>query len=200
MKRNMLILTVVFTGLLQACSEDESSMPAIADEEQAREAFLRIHTIWTATLQPIIEQGNDVTYTDEVMEGAGGGSVLVNGTFSQSRSSSASSTLNTSLTDVTLEFQQYTYEDLVLNGVLRFFDSYRYRYACSSSGCASSTHMFMSYASEGRDKIVNPPIAIEFEYNGRRYKDTILLDADKEYSTFTVKMTNSAGQEFWFNY
>lgn len=189
--------------LLTACSKDETDAGAvnspITTAVQARTAFSKINTLWTATLKPVLTKENQ-TYSGKVLEGAAGGKAVVNGTFTKSSSSSSSSTRSSSIADVTITFQQYEVDGLRLDGVLRFYDSYNSRTACSSSGCASSTHIYLAYSSKSSAGVANPPVTIEFELNGKTFRDQILLDADKEFSTWTVKLTAENKQDFSFSY
>lgn len=189
--------------LLTACSKDETEAgavnPPITTAEQARAAFTKINTLWISTLKPVLTKEKQ-TYSGKVLEGAGGGKAVINGSFTRSSSSSSSSTRNSSIADVTITFQQYETDGLRLDGVLRFYDSYNSRTACSSSGCASSTHTYLSYSSESAAGVANPPVAIEFELNGKTFRDQILLDANKEFVTWSVKLTNENKQEFSFSY
>lgn len=188
------ILITLFILLLTRCSdEDNVTYSPISDEEQARAAFTKIDSVWTSSLKPSLNI-EEQTYTDKALSGPLGGTALVDGSFSKSNSSSSS---RRSL-DATITFQQYQADGLKLDGILRFYDSYRYRSACSSSGCASSSHTYISYSSEDSKNILYAPIAIEFEFNGRQVRDSILLDASREYSTFEIKLTNGAGKIFSF--
>lgn len=194
MSREKFILITLFILLLASCSDEGNDRYSpISDEEQAKAAFKRIDSLWTSSLKPSLTI-DEQTYTDEVLSGPIGGTALVNGSYSESKSSSSSSTSSSKLIDVTVTFQQYQTDGLKLDGLLRFYYSYRRRQACSDSGCASSTHTYTSYSS------VQDPIAIEFEFNGRQVRDTISLKASREYSTFEVELTNDAGQEFSFRY
>ena len=194
---------LVILCLLTACSKDETGTnaanPPITTAEQARAAFIKINALWTSTLKPVLTKEKQ-TYSGKVLESAGGGKAVVNGSFTQSSSSSSSSTRSSSVADFTITFQQYETNGLRLDGVLRFYDSYNSRTACSSSGCASSTHTYFSYSSESAAGVAAPPVAIEFELDGKTLRDQILLDASKEYAHWAVKLTNENKQEFSFSY
>ncbi|SEM74733.1 hypothetical protein SAMN04488505_10634 [Chitinophaga rupis] len=189
--------------LLTACSKDDKDTaavnPPITTAEQARAAFAKINALWTSTLKPVLTKENQ-TYSGKVLEGAAGGKAVVNGSFTKTSSSSSSSTRSSAIADVTITFQQYEINGLHLDGVLRFYDSYNSRTACSSSGCASSTHTYLAYSSKSSADVANPPVAIEFELNGKTYRDQILLFASKEYASWSVKLTNENNQEFSFSY
>jgi hypothetical protein len=142
---------------------------------------------------------DEQTYSGKILEGGAGGKAIVNGTFSKTNFSSSTSTSTSSIADVTITFQQYEIDGLHLDGVLRFYDSYRSRMDCGSSGCASSTHTLVSYSSENGSGTASPPITIQFNYNGKGLRDAILLTASKEYVHWSVKVTNGSNKVFSFS-
>jgi hypothetical protein len=139
-------------------------------------------------------------YTDMALNGGTGGKAIVNGSFSKTSSSSSTSSSNSSLVDVTITFQQYETDGLRLDGVLRFFDSYSYRMACGSAGCASSTKTSVSYLSEDGYGSTFSPVAIKFNSNGTNLSDAILLDAGKSLTHWSVKVTDKSGKVITFSY
>jgi len=188
--------------LLQACSKDNDSDGnggrAINNEELARAAFGKIDALWTAVLRPALGSQAQ-TYSGKELQGAGGGKATVTGTFVKSSSSSFTSSLNSSTMDIVIAFDQYQYSDLRLNGSIRFYEYSYSRTACSSSGCASSSKNTSAYESKlkGLDTALSP-FNIELMHNGERFKDLILMDSHKEFSTWKVDITNSDKTTFTF--
>lgn len=195
------ILIIAFSCLMTACSKSGSGGGGtpITDEVTAKAAFLKINSLWTVTLKPALTKEAQ-TYTDMVLNGGTGGKAIVNGSFSKTSASSSTSSTNSSLVDVTITFQQYETDGLRLEGVLRFFDSYSYRMACGSAGCASSTKTSVSYLSEDGYGSTFPPVAIKFNSNGTDLNDAILMDASKTLAHWSVKVTNKSGKVITFSY
>lgn len=202
MKKYLPATIFIFYCLLTACSKKEGGSglgTPISDKEYAKVAFSKINALWLSKLKPDLTKQSQ-KYTDLILPGSLGGKAIVNGSYTKTQSSSSTSTRISTIADVTITFQQYETDGLKLHGMLRFYDSYNSRTACSSSGCASSTDTYISYESENAASVSFASLAIQFTYNDKPFGDSILLDADKQYSSWDVKLTNGNKTTFSFSY
>jgi len=202
MSKLLTIAAIAFLCIVNvSCSKTGggSGGAPITDEETAKAVFLKINSLWTATLKPALTKEAQI-YTDKTLDGGTSGKAIVNGKFAKTSFSSSTSSSNTSEVDVTITFQQYETGGLRLDGVLRFFDSYSYRQSCGSSGCASSTKTSTGYFSANGSGTTFSPVTAAFNYNGKDLRDGILLTASKEYAHWAVKVTNGSNKVFSFSY
>jgi len=204
MKKHLLILILAPAMLFSSCSKDNSELSGapVSTEDEAEAVLVAINNLWTTVLKPQLTKKAQ-TYSDTVLSDGAGGKATVNGHYDYSTFSSSSSNSVNSEIDVQITFQQYVANGLHLNGTLRFYDSYYSRTACSSSGCASSTHTDVVYSSSdgnSNDKDF-PPITIAFKNAaGKSYKDNILLYVGKEYAHWEGKLINARNQTISISY
>jgi hypothetical protein len=83
---------------------------------------------------------------------------------------------------------------MTASGRVDWYDYYYSRTACSISTCAS--------ASDHSEALEGSSISVTFEYNGDTYSDQIDVDASSgsDTSSWSVTVTNRAGQSFSFTY
>lgn len=203
MKKIHFILAIVITISLGACKKEGTggaSGMAITDEATAKAAFLKINNLWTATLEPMIAK-TEKTYKDETISGPNGGQAVINGRYYKTRFSSSSSSTSTTNFDMLITFKNYVTDGMTLDGTVRFFEFSESRSACSSSGCAFTNHYSISYdTNDGSDNNF-PPLGIQFDNNGSKVNDKILIESGKSDNfRWGITVTNSAGQAFTFNY
>lgn len=204
MKKYLAAFVIIIFYLATACSKEKDGAylgAPISEKEYAKAAFAKINGLWTSTLKPVLTK-QAKKYTDTALAGALGGKAIVNGSYKKTQSSSSNSTSLSTIADMTINFQQYETEGLKLTGTMRFYESYSSRTACSSSGCASSTDTYSSYKTDSTvgSGVSFAPLAIQFTYNDKQYGDSILLDSDKDHSTWSVKLTNGNKVTFSFSY
>lgn len=184
----------------QSCGDDDVSKKPVAITTSAEAVVLAQRVIAVVNgLVADVPNNTTLTIEDETATGSGGGSVTMNGAARYSKSSSSSSTLESYSLDVTMVFSAFKTDGLTLEGPLRYGEYYSYRFACSASGCASSTHASQNYGSTflGETGSEERYITVEFESEGVRYRDVVLLDIeDSGGSSVLVRLTNEAGEEF----
>jgi hypothetical protein len=204
MKKQVTLIAVLFICLFSACKKDGNDPGGggspIKDEATARAAFLKINDLWKVTLKPLFSK-TPKNFKNETISGPDGGQAVINGQYYTTRSSSSSSSYNSNWLDLDIIFTNYVAGDLKLDGRVRFYDSGDSRTACSSSGCASSSHSYISYATKDGSKNNFPPLSIRFDNYGSKISDKILFDGNKEDNMrWVMTVTNSAGQAFTFYY
>jgi len=201
--KKLMFMLLVSTLFFNGCSKDDGGSAddavKITNEEQAKAAFAAIQSLWNSTLRSLIT-AEEKTFTNETLAIAGG-SAIVNGEYSTTRSSSSSSSRNSSYIDVFITFQDFQTDQLKISGTIRFFDTSNSRTACSSSGCASSYHTSLAYKTqpslENEDLI---PCNLNFLYNGQQISDVILFDSGKsDNQHWSVKVTNGNNETFSFS-
>jgi hypothetical protein len=200
MKQFLPALAVLLLVLsLASCSKhnESGSGSPIASSTDAKAAFLKINTLYTSVLRPLLIKKTQ-TFSNLVLFDSAGQKMIANGKYSTSSYSGSSGSTSSYTIDVTITFQQYSSADLQLNGDLHFYDWYSTRTDCGSAGCATATHKDISYATT--DTTTAKAVAIKFNNNGKAISDNINLHADKEYSTFSVALKNAKGQKFSFSY
>lgn len=186
-------------GITSCKKSGGGSGAPITIETDARGFFIKVNGLWNGVLKPALTK-NVQTYTNAVLSDSAGGQAVVNGSYSASHYSGSSGSTQSSMVDATIVFTHFKANGLVLDGKLRFYDSYSYRQDCGSSGCASSTHTSVAYNSKDGSGNVFDPVAVSYDYNGKSYSDKVLLYASKVYASFAVKVTNSQGELFSFSY
>jgi hypothetical protein len=199
MKRRQFLPAAFALLLLSACSKNNGvgSGSPITTKDQAMAVFSKINTLYSSILKPALAKDSR-KFTDTALQGAGGGTAIVNGSYIHTSISSANSSTTSSILDVVIIFKNYKTDGLSLDGTIRFFDSYSYRMACSTSGCASSTHASMAYKSQDGSGNEYPPFNIDFTYNGKQYSDAVMLTASKSTSSWATKVVTAARQTFSF--
>lgn len=195
-----IVTLCIFVAASVSCSDGNSEKPRVAITTSAAVDVLgqRVVVIVNRLLADIPDQ-TEVTIDNDIASGADGGSVTMNGKADYSRSSSSTSTLVNYSLDVKMAFSAFKEEGLLLDGPLRYAEYYSYRYACSSSGCASSTHESQNYVSSFVDATgtTEQPIAVEFESEGVRYRDVVVIDIeDTGGSPMLIRLTTEAGEQF----
>lgn len=193
------ITAILLVFSLASCSKSNGSGSGspIASNTDAKAAFLKINTFYTSVLRPMVVKKKQ-EFTNFVLLDSAGQKLIANGEYSTSSYSGSSGSTSSSTIDVTITFQQYRSGDLQLDGKMRFFDYYSSRTDCGSSGCASSSHKEISYATT--DTTAATAIAIKFNNNGANISDNITLSAKKQYSTFSVVLRNEKREKFSFSY
>lgn len=197
--RKYILLLVVIGGLVGCKKDGGGGGEPVSEEAVARVLFSKINGLWTGTLKPALTKTKQ-TYTNYVLSDSAGGQATVNGSYTATSYSGSSGSTASSMVDATIRFEHFTRNGLRLDGTFRFYDGYSYRQDCGSSGCASSTHTSVTYNSKDGSGNVYDPLAVSFSSNGVNYADKILLYASKPYSSFSVKLTNTAGDTFSFSY
>lgn len=203
MKNKLTIIALIAICVLGACKKDRDGTNGggapINDETGAKALFSKMNALWTNTLGPALSETNQ-TYTNKVLNGTSG-TATVNGSYNETHSSSSSSRLNTAIADVTITFKDYESDGLRINGTVRFFDYSNVRTACSSSGCATSSHSSLSYSSYDGSNNSFGQANISFDYNGKRYQDAVLMDIDKSDNfRWSIEVTNSNNQKISTSY
>lgn len=201
MNKKCTIFTVfIFVTASVSCSDENSEKPPVAITTSAAVGVLgqRVMAVVNGLLADIPDR-TEVVIDNDIASGADGGSVTMNGKADYSKSSSSTSTLESYSLDVKMVFSAFKEAGLLLDGPLRFTEYYSYRYACSSSGCASSTHASRNYVSNFVDATSpdEQPIAVEFESEGVRYRDVVLIDIeDTGGNSVLIRLTTEAGKKF----
>ncbi|MBS1662300.1 MAG: hypothetical protein JST68_14745 [Bacteroidetes bacterium] len=196
MKR--LLLASLLTTLLAAChkSNDNSGSP-IATSSDAKLIFSMINTQWNGTLKPLLTKKVQ-TYTNQAFDSAGI-KMIVNGSYSTTSFTGSSGSTYSSTADMTITFQQYKSNGITLNGTMRFYETHSTRTDCGTAGCATASHMSISYKTA--DTTAASAVAINYSNTGgKTLSDNIVLTSSREYSTFAVTMKNKQGQKFSFSY
>jgi hypothetical protein len=203
MKNKLTIIALFAVCVLGACKKDGNGANGggapITDETGAKALFSKMNGLWTNTLEPVLSETNQ-TYTNKVLNGTSG-TATVNGSYSVTRASSSSSSLNTSTADVIITFKDYESGGLQINGTIRFFDYSNVRSACSSSGCATSSHSSLSYRSHDGSNNSFGQANVRFEYNGKSYQDAVLMNIGKSDNFhWSIEVTNSNNQTISTSY
>jgi hypothetical protein len=203
MKNKLTIIALIAICVLGACKKDGTGTNGggapITDETGAKALFSKMNSLWTNTLGPVLSETNQ-TYTNKVLNGTSG-TATVNGSYSVTRASSSSSSLNASTADVIITFKDYESDGLHINGTVRFFDYSNVRTACSSSGCATSSHSRLAYSSHDGSNNSFGQANVRFEDNGKSYQDAILMDIGKtDNFRWSIEVTNSNNQTISTSY
>ena len=163
----------------------------VSDEADAVSVLITIDNLWKTVLRPQLTTKTQ-SFDDTVLVDGPGGKVSVSGSFETTHASSSWSSSSSSLVDVTVTFTGYTDNDLYLDGKLRFFDASSTRTACSSSGCASSSHSDLEYLSEDARGNALEAMTIAFkDLTGKAYRDKITLSVSKQYVHWQGSLVNS---------
>ncbi|SEN13653.1 hypothetical protein SAMN05216436_11218 [bacterium A37T11] len=201
MKKLLIYTTIALTLLLTACSKDDGTGgkgARVTNEVAARAVFQAINTLWTGTLRTIIT-AEQKKFQNQEVQGPKGGTAIVNGEYSTTSSSSSNSSRRSSYIDVIISFQDYQTESLKITGKLRFFDTSNSRTACSSSGCASSSHSRHAYNSEDGSKVSFGTSHLQFSTDGGMISDDILIDSGKsDNMSWYITVTNGNNEAFQF--
>lgn len=203
MKNKLTIIALIAVCVLGACKKDGNDNKGggtpISDEAGAKALFSKMNSLWTAALRPNLSKTVQ-NYTNTVLNGSSG-TATVNGNYAATRASSSFSSTNTSTIDVTVTFKDYESDGLLINGTVRFFDYSNVRSACSSSGCATSSHSSLSYRSHDGANNSFGGATVRFEYNGKNYEDTVLMDIGKsDNAHWSIKVTNSHNETISTSY
>jgi len=193
------MVAILFIFSLDSCSKhnESGSGSPITSDADAKAGFIKINTLYTSVLRPLLTKKKQ-KYSNFVLFDSAGQKIIANGEYSTSSFSGSSGGTSSSTIDVTITFQQYSSGDLQLGGDLRFYDWYSTRTDCGSSGCATASHKDLIYATT--DTTTAKAVAIKFKNNGKPVSDNITLRASKEFSTFSVILKNAEGQKFSFSY
>lgn len=172
-----------------------AAVTCIKDNATAETAFAKINGLWMNVLKTELIKQNG-PFTGIVLPGSEGGRAVAEGTYNTLSASSGSTEWDNKVLDVTVCFENYAAGGLTLNGTLRFFDSYSYRLHHSGPYREGKTETFLCYRSKDRSSNPLPPIQIGYVQDGRRVRDAIILDADKDYTTWEVTITNGKRERF----
>lgn len=192
MKTFLFVTLTLASVLLGGCHKDDMQPKGapISDQAAAVSVLLAIDHLWETVLKPQLTV-TPQNYHDTVLMDGPNGKITVEGSYYYHQTSSSSSNSTSSITDVTITFIDYNENDLYLNGDLRFFDASSSRTACSSSGCASSNHMSISYTSNDGTGTIFPPLTIAFkDLAGKPYRDNITMDVGKQYAHWAGSLVN----------
>ena len=203
MKVKLIAIVVIAVSMLGACKKDGSGTSGggapITDATGAKALFAKMNSLWTNTLRPVLSETNQ-TYNNKILNGTSG-SAIVNGNYTATHASSSSSSTNTSTIDVTINFKEYESDGLHINGTVHFFDYSNVRSACSSSGCATSSHSSLSYRSHDGSNNSFGQANVRFEYNGKSYQDAVLMDISKSDNLhWSIKVTGTNNQAIITSY
>jgi len=193
------IAVILIVFFLSSCSKTNGSGSGspITTDADAKTAFVKINTLYTSVLRPLLVK-NKQTFNNFVLYDSAGQKVVANGEYSTTGYSGSSGSTSSSTIDVVISFQQYSSGGLQLNGNMRFYDWYSSRTDCGSAGCATATHKNLSYSTA--DTTAATAVAIKFTNNGNAISDNINLTSSKVYSTFSVVLRNVKGKKFTFSY
>ena len=193
MKTYLFLVSACCLLLVFGCQKDgvKPKGAPVSDGDAAESALIAIDNLWETVLRPQLAV-TPQSFDDTVLIEGPGGKVSVNGSFQTTSASSSWSSSSSSLIDVTVTFTGYTDHDLYLDGKLRFFDANSSRTACSSSGCASSSHSDLEYLSEDPNGNALDPVTIAFkDLAGKAYRDKITLSVSKQYVHWQGTLVNS---------
>ena len=203
MKRALLALGGIGgVGILIACSASKGTEPK--QQQQQRVAAQAIESTADAKIAFAYLMAEAEQIDGQVKTNFAGplsisgiaGSASVTGSKTSSSTSSYSSSLSTSNTDLNVAFAafQSNASGAVVSGQIRWTNYSNSRTACTSSGyCASSSHHSQSLDGASVD--------VTFSYSGKTYGDRLTVDAGRDdVSSWSVALTNGAGQKFSFSY
>lgn len=195
-----LLLAASLLILFAAChkkNDGPGSGAPIATSSDARLIFGMINSMWNGRLKPLLTKKAQ-TFTNQAFDTAGM-KMTVTGSYSVTSYSGSSGSTYSSTADMTITFQKYQADGLYLDGTIRFYEGHRSRTDCGTSGCATSSHMEIIY--ETKDTTAASAVTISYQNSGgKSISDAIVLDSEREYSTFSVRMKNRQGQSFSFSY
>ncbi|GGA96381.1 MULTISPECIES: hypothetical protein [Mucilaginibacter] len=197
MKNKLITIALAAVCVLAACkkegNDNNGGGTPISDETGAKALFSKMNGLWTAALRPNLSKTVQ-TYTNTVLNGSSG-TATVNGSYAATHASSSTSSTNTSTIDVVVTFKDYESDGLHINGTVHFFDYSNVRSACSSSGCATSSHSSLSYRSHDGANNSFGQANVRFDYNGKSYQDAVLMDIGKSDNFhWSIKVTNRNNQ------
>ena len=199
MKRAMRALGALGgVGILIGCSASKGTEPkkssaasaAIESEADAKIAFAYLK----AEAEGIDGQVR-TNFAGPLSIAGANGSASVTGSKTSTSSSSTSSTYSSHISDLNVSFAafQSTASAAAVSGAIRWTDYSDSRTACSISTCASSSHHSQS--------LDGSSIAVAYSYSGKTYSDRVTVNASRNnVSSFSVALTNGAGQRFSFYY
>jgi hypothetical protein len=120
----------------------------------------------------------------------------VTGKKTSASNTSSCCSSSTQQTDIYITFSDFESSSgsTTVSGQVRWFDYYDSRTHCSSTDCASTT--------DDSEALEGSGVALGFEYDGKTYADEITVDASNPSysSSWTVELTNGAGESFSFRY
>ena len=154
-------------------------------EEQAKQVFRELLSIWESEVKKLIPS-KITAYVNEIIDGDGRVTVVGSVKYSSSGSSYESR-----ISDLNVDFQDYK-KGVKFLGSVRFYDVYSYQSSCSSNGCTSVTSLYTS--------IDGATLTVEFEYQGKKIKDTIKIYASKKnsYASWDVEIKTATSTFDWY--
>jgi len=196
MKRALRALAgVCGAGILGACSSSKATGPGAqhgATIESTAEAKLAFASLKYEAEE--IDGKVQTNFRAPLSIPGVAGSASVTGSKSSTSSSSSSSTFSSRISDLNVDLAgfQSSASGAAVSGHIRWTDYSDSRTACSISTCASSSHHSQS--------LDGASVEIAFTYSGKTYHDRISVDAGSSGSSWSVALTNGAGQKFSFSY
>src|SRR5882757_4629815 len=119
------MIAILFVFSLPSCSKhnESGSGSPVTSAADAKAAFIKINTLYTSVLRPLLVKKKQ-TFSNFVLFDSAGQKIIANGQYSTTSYSGSSGSTSSSTIDVTITFQQYSSGDLQLRGDLRFYDWY----------------------------------------------------------------------------
>jgi len=202
MNRSILCLALTFT--LSACggfegddSDVGSGSPgspaakggSLSTQQDAEELFSDLKAMAAA-----IDGRVAKNFSGPVTVTGSSGKATVTGTKTSGGNTSTSSSSTTRTSNLTMTLSGYRSGQLTVTGVIKWYDYYYSRTACSSTTCASASDHSESLSGTSLDITYTPA-------SGGSITDKVTISASsgKDSSRWSVTVTNKAGKKFTFS-